>query len=168
MSEAVSEEALAERRARQRQEQEEIARREERGQNRIALTPSSIPVAQNQEFRVNINLATQEEISSLSLSISFDSRLARLKEVAKGGLLAQFGEEAPFLKSIDNSSGSCTIGFTSPVTGKGIRGAGVLATLIFEAQEKGEGLVSVADSTASTPSGKPLTFESTSSRLNVR
>jgi general secretion pathway protein D len=168
VSEAVSEEALAERRARQRAEQEEAPRREERGQNRIGLTPSNIPVAQNQEFRVNVNLATQEEISSLSLSISFDSRLAKLKEVAKGGLLAQFGEEAPFLKSIDNSSGSCTIGFSSPATGKGIRGVGVLATLIFEAQEKGEGLVSVTDSTASSSSGKPLAFESTPSRLNVR
>lgn len=168
VSEAVSEEALAERRARQRAEQEEIARREERGQNRIALTPSNIPVAQNQEFRVNVNLAAQEEISSLSLSISFDSRLAKLKEVAKGGLLAQFGEEAPFLKSIDNSSGSCTIGFSSPATGKGIKGVGVLVTLIFEAQAKGEGLVSVTDSTASSPSGKPLAFESTPSRLNVR
>jgi len=168
VSEAGSEEALAERRARQRAEQEEIARREERGQNRIALTPSNIPVAQNQEFRVNVNLAAQEEISSLSLSISFDSRLAKLKEVAKGGLLAQFGEEAPFLKSFDNSSGSCTIGFSSPATGKGIKGVGVLATLIFEAQAKGEGLVSVTDSTASSPSGKPLAFESTPSRLNVR
>jgi len=168
VSEAGSEEALAERRARQRAEQEEIARREERGQNRIALTPSNIPVAQNQEFRVNVNLAAQEEISSLSLSISFDSKLAKLKEVAKGGLLAQFGEEAPFLKSIDNSSGSCTIGFSSPATGKGIKGVGVLATLIFEAQAKGEGLVSVTDSTASSPSGKPLAFESTPSRLNVR
>jgi general secretion pathway protein D len=168
VSEAVSEEALAERRARQRQEQEETPRREERGQNRIGLTPSNITVAQNQEFRVNINLATQEEISSLSLSISFDSRLAKLKEVTKGGLLAQLGEEAPFLSSIDNSSSSCTIGFTSPATGRGIRGAGVLATLIFEAQEKGEGQISVTDSTASSPSGKLLAFESTTSRLNVR
>jgi general secretion pathway protein D len=168
VSEAVSEEALAEKTARQRAEQEEAPRREERGQNRIGLTPSNISVAQNQEFRVNINLASQEEISSLSLSISFDSRLAKLKEVAKGGLLAQFGEEAPFLKSIDNSSGSCTIGFSSPATGKGIRGAGVLATLIFEAQEKGEGLVSVAEFMASSSSGKALAFESTPSRLNVR
>jgi len=168
VSGAVSEEELAERRAKQKAALEEIASREGRSQNRVGLVPANISAPQNQEFRVNVNLAAQEEVSSLSLSISFDSRLAKLKEVTKGGLLAQLGEEAPFLKSIDNSSGSCTIGFSSPAAGKGIRGAGVFATLIFEAQEKGEGLVSVTEATASSYSGKPLTFESTPSRLTVR
>jgi len=170
VSGVVSDEALAERTARQRAEQAaEAARRAEGGgRNRIMLTPANIPATQNQEFRVNINLTAQEEISSLSLSISFDSSLARLKDIAKGSLLAQLGEEAPFLKNIDNSSGSCTIGFSSTATGKGIRGVGILATLIFEAQEKGEGLISVTDSTASAASGRPLTFESIPSRLAVR
>jgi general secretion pathway protein D len=170
VSGVISDEALAERGARQRAEQvAEAARRAEGGgRNRIMLTPANVAATQNQEFRVNINLTAQEEISSLSLSLSFDSSLARLKEVAKGGLLAQLGEEAPFLQNIDNSSGSCSIGFSSTATGKGIRGVGILATLIFEAQEKGEGLISVTDSTASAASGRPLTFESIPSRLRVR
>ncbi len=168
VSGAIPEQELIERRAKLGVEQEEAARRAERGQSRIFLTPASARVAQNQEFRVNLNLSTQGEIANMSLSISFDAQLLKLKDAVKGGFLGQLGAEVPFLKNIDNASGSCIIGFSSPEVGRGAKGTGVVATLIFEAQNMGEGAIAVTDASANTVAGETLSFETGEARVFVR
>jgi hypothetical protein len=72
------------------------------------------------------------------------------------------------LKNIDNSSGICTIGFSSPQPGRGIRGAGSLATLIFESVGPGEGIISVSGQNATSSRGQPVNFETSQARVFVR
>jgi len=92
----------------------------------------------------------------------------RLKEVIQGRFLSQLGENVPFLKNIDNSSGICILGFSNPVTGKGIRGTGSIATLVFESIGTGESLVLAAEISANDPSGRTVTFRGSESRIVVR
>ncbi len=160
------EEALAERRARQRADVEDMARRRE--QNRVFLTPANFEVPQNREFRVSVNARIQEDVSSMSLNISFDPASVKLKEVVKREFLNRLGKDVPFLKNIDNSSGICTIGFSSTDIGKGIKGTGSIATLIFQAVSKGESTVQVTSVTANKPTGQALMFETGQSRVVVR
>jgi general secretion pathway protein D len=160
------EEALAERRARQRTEVEDMARRRE--QNRVFLTPANFEVPQNREFRVSVNARIQEDISSMSLNISFDPASVKLKEVVKREFLNRLGKDVPFLKNIDNSSGVCTIGFSSTDIGKGIKGTGSIATLVFQAVSKGESTIQVTSVTANKPTGQTLMFETGQSRVVVR
>jgi general secretion pathway protein D len=160
------EEALAGRRARQTAEVEDMARRSE--QNQVFLTPANFEVPQNREFRVSVNARIQEDISSMSLNISFDPGLVQLKEVVKREFLNRLGMDVPFLKNIDNSSGACTIGFSSTEIGKGIKGTGSIATLVFQAVSKGESTVQVTSVSANKPTGQSLMFETGQSRVVVR
>lgn len=159
-------EELAERRARRRAELEETARR--RVQNMISLNPPDFQVPQNREFRISVNVRVQEEVSSMSLNISFNPGFLKLKEIIKREFLNRLGKDVPFLKNIDNSSGVCTIGFSSPEIDKGIKGAGSIATLIFQSVSKGESTVSVTSVSANMPTGQAVTFETRESRVVVR
>jgi len=160
------EEALAERRARRTAEVENMARRGE--QNQVFLTPANFEVPQNREFRISVNARIQEDISSMSLNISFDPGTVKLKEIVRREFLNRLGKDVPFLKNIDNSSGACTIGFSSTDIGKGIKGTGSIATLIFQAVNKGESTVQVTGVSANKPTGQTLMFETGQSRVVVR
>ncbi len=137
-------------------------------QNQVFLNPSSFEVPQGREFRISVNLRSGEEIGNMSISISFNSQVLSLKDVIKGGFIDQLGEAPPFLKNIDNESGACTIGFSSPEIGKGIKGTGRLATLIFESKGMGESMISVADVSANRPDGETLSFQTRDARVMVR
>jgi hypothetical protein len=104
----------------------------------------------------------------MSLNISFDPASVKLKEVIKREFLNRLGKDVPFLKNIDNSSGVCTIGFSSTDIGKGIKGTGSIATLIFQAVSKGESTVQVTSVSANKPTGQALMFETGQSRVVVR
>ncbi len=160
------EEALADRRARRTAEVEDMARRGE--QNQVFLTPANFEVPQNREFRVSVNARIQEDISSMSLDISFDPGSVQLKEVVRREFLNQLGKDVPFLENIDNSSGICTIGFSSTEIGRGIKGTGSIATLVFQAVSKGESTVQVTSVSANKPTGQTLMFETGQSRVVVR
>jgi hypothetical protein len=91
-----------------------------------------------------------------------------LKDVVKREFLNRLGNDVPFLKSIDNSSGTCTIGFSSTEIGKGLRGTGSLATLIFEPVGKGESIITVTSVSGNSPAGESLSFTTGQSRVIVR
>ena len=151
-----------------RERMEEERKREAAPQNQVFLNPSSFEVPQGREFRISVNLRSEEEIGNMSISISFNPQVLSLKDVLKGNFVNQLGEAPPFLKNIDNDSGACTIGFSSPEVGKGIRGTGRMATLVFESKGIGEGLISVADVSANGPGGESLSFQTRDARVVVR
>ena len=91
-----------------------------------------------------------------------------MNDVIKGALINQLGADVPFLKNIDNSSGVCTIGFSSPEIGRGLKGSGIIAILAFQPVTKGESIVSVTDINANDSGGRSLSFETGQSRVIVR
>ena len=105
-------------------------------------------------------------MGNLSMTVGFSGQVAKLKDVIEGGLVRQMGDKVPFLKSI--SEGSCTIGFSSPQMGRGFRGGGNLAVLIFEAAGAGETPVAVSGVSANGPTGQAVNFTSRDARVVVR
>lgn len=142
--------------------------REETPQNRIFLQPASFEVPQGREFRISVNLRSQEQITNMSLNINFNPGVLNLKEVVKGGFVDQLGKTPSFLQNIDGASGTCTIGFSSPEVSRGVRGTGRLATLVFEAKSEGESTVSIVGVNANAPGGRNIAFETRESRVVVR
>jgi len=140
----------------------------EPGKGFVVLNPASFEVPKGREFRVSVEIRSELEIGSMTVNIGFNPQLAKLKEITEGGLGRKVGEKAPFLSNIDNSSGGSTIGLSSPTPGRGIKGGGILAVLIFEALEPGEGVISVTGVTANGPSGQSIQFETNESQLTVR
>lgn len=147
---------------------EQAAAAERRGQNQVMLSPPNFEARQNRDVRLNVNLRLQEEVSNMSLNISFDPSVVRLKEIVRREFLNRLGQDAPFLENIDNSSGVCTIGFSSPDIGTGLRGTGTIAVLVFEPVEQGECIVSVSQVSANNPTGESVEFTTRQSRVVVR
>lgn len=104
----------------------------------------------------------------VNLTMSYNPLVLGIKSITDGGLGRSLGEGAPFLQTFDNASGTCTIGFNSPQPGKGVRGGGSLATLVFEAKAPGEAVISVSQVLVSDPMGQTLSFQTGQSRIRVR
>lgn len=138
------------------------------GQNQIFLNPPNFEVPQKREFRISVNIMAEQEIGTLSLNVGYDSSVLNIKSIEQGGIVGQLGTTTPFLSNFDNGSGSCTLGFSSPDPARGVRGAGNLAVLVFEAKAQGEAIVTVTGVTASSPTGKPVVFETQDAQIVVR
>jgi len=148
--------------------QEDLVRQQASRRALLSLVPSNFEVPEKREFRMNLNIRTEDEIGNFSSDISFNASILELKQVAVGGFVQQPGKEPSFLKNIDNSSGICTIGFTSLDMAKGYKGAGRVATLVFIAKAKGESTVSIANIVANSPTGQALSFNTQEARVRVR
>ena len=146
--------------------EEAEAEQEPRGDSQISLDPANFEVPQGREFRISVNVRSQQEIGNMSLSLSFSPQVAKLKDVIEGGFIRMTGAKIPFLKSI--AEGSCTIGFSSPQLNRGIRGGGNMAILVFDAVAQGETRIMVSSVSANSPSGQPINFTSRESRVVVR
>lgn len=138
------------------------------GQNRVSLSPSNFEITEGREVRVSVVVQSQAEISSMTLNLSFNPQVLNLKEIVKGSIANRLGQDVPFLQNIDNSSGTCTIGFSSTEVARGFQGAGRVATLVFEATAKGDSPLSFSGVTASDPRGRPIAFETPEGRVRVR
>jgi general secretion pathway protein D len=145
---------------------EEQEQEEDRGNAQISLDPANFEVPQGREFRISINVRSQQEIGNMSLSLSFSPQVAKLKDVIEGGFIRMPGAKIPFLKSI--AEGSCTIGFSSPQLNRGIRGGGNMAILVFDAVAQGETRITVTSVSANSPSGQAINFTARESRVVVR
>ncbi len=138
------------------------------GINAVFLTPASFEVPRQREFRVNLALRNESELSNLSLVLDFDPQVVQLKDVSQGGIVRQLGDKVPFLTNIDNSSGSCSVGFSAPSLGRGLKGGGVLAVLTFTAVSPGDTMIIVTNCVGSGPQGQSVPFDTGDARILVR
>ncbi|MEN6561286.1 MAG: secretin N-terminal domain-containing protein [Acidobacteriota bacterium] len=145
---------------------EEPAEPEDKGASGVYLSPASFEAPREREFRMNVELSSDQEIGNASLVLTFDPRILKLKDVLEGGGLRQLGENVPFLKSI--SGGTCTIGFSSPPGGRGFKGRGVLAVLVFTSVSQGQASLGFASASAGSPMGQAIVLETGEATVNIR
>ncbi len=145
---------------------EEPNRPEDAGGSAVYLSPASFEAPRDREFRMNVELASEEAIGNVSLVLTFDPRVLKLKDVLEGGALRQLGERVPFLKNI--SGGTCTIGFSSPPSGAGFKGRGVLAVLVFQSLEPGQTSLGFTSASAGSPMGRSVVLQTGEASVNIR
>jgi len=138
------------------------------GQNRVSLSPGNFEITEGREFRVSVVVQSSEEISSMTLNLSFNPQVLELKQVVQGSIATRLGQDVPFLQNIDNSSGTCTIGFSSTDVARGFKGSGRVASLVFESIAKGDSTLSFSSVTANGTTGAVIQFETPEGRVRVR
>jgi len=104
----------------------------------------------------------------MSLTINYNPQQLNLKDVTEGSMARQLGQKPAFLKNIDNNGGVCTIGFSSPEAGKGVKGNATLATLLFQTKNPGESMITVGSLSVISASGTAINLQTTQSRVVVR
>jgi len=137
--------------------------------NAITLSPASLEIPNGREFTIAVNVNSDQEIANLSLAVSYNPQLVTLKDVTEGGLSRTFGgERVPFLKNIDNATGACTLGFTSPRQGRGFKGSSTLAALRFESKAPGEVIITTTNVSAMAAAGGVVSLQPQTARVVIR
>ncbi|MBN1273093.1 MAG: hypothetical protein JXB26_12555 [Candidatus Aminicenantes bacterium] len=156
------------RRRREMRAQQQDREMPESAVNELSLSPRNFEIPAGREFRMSLNMRTQSKLGNMSLTISYNPNLIEIKDVTPGTLLQKLGANPPFLKNIDNSSGICTVGFSSPDTTIGLEGIGTLAIFQMLTKAQGEGTVALTAITGYDNRGRIVEFQKREAQIRVR
>jgi hypothetical protein len=110
-------------------------------------------------YTVPISITGASRISTVSLTVTFNPAVVRVRTVQEGGFMRSGGANATFTQQADPSGGRIDIAILRTGDTTGVAGTGVLAARIFDAIAPGPANLSVTG-TATAPGGAqlPLTF----------
>ena len=134
----------------------------------IIITPSGT------EFRVAggpyiapLSITNASRLSTLSVTISFNPAVLRVRTVQEGTFMGQGGTRSSFNQRIDAVAGRVDIVVTRTGDQVGASGAGLLASLMFDAIGPGNSLIQVSG-VATAPDGSPLPLQFSPVTVTVR
>jgi hypothetical protein len=117
------------------------------------------------EFRVNagpytvpISITGASQISSVSLTVTYNPAVLRIMAAQEGTFLRAGGVAAVFNQQPDPAGGRLDIAIIRPNDLTGVAGTGLLTALMFEAIAPGQANLAVTGS-ASGPNGAPVTLQ---------
>jgi general secretion pathway protein D len=118
-------------------------------------------------YTVPITIAGAQRLSTVSLSITYNPSVLRVRSVQPGTFLAQGGVTPTFTHQIDPSVGRVDLTALRPGDQVGATGTGLLATLIFEAIAPGQSPITPTG-VASTPEQGNVGLQLVSAAVTVR
>jgi general secretion pathway protein D len=124
---------------------------------RVAGGPYTVPVSINNASRISL----------VSLSVTYNPNVLRVRTVQDGTFMRQGGATATFTPRIDAASGRVDIAIARSGDQTGASGAGLLAALIFDAIGPGSSIIQVAG-VASAPDGGPAPLQFSPVTVTVR
>ena len=109
-------------------------------------------------YTVPISIAGASRVSNLSLTITFNPAVLRVRTVQEGSFMRSGGIQAAFTQQVDASAGRIDIAIIRPGDTTGVAGTGLLAAVLFDAIMPGAANVAVTGS-GSLPGGGALTLQ---------
>jgi hypothetical protein len=123
----------------------------------VAGGPYTVPVSINNAARVSV----------MTLTITFNPKVLRVRNVQDGTFMRQGGVATTFTPQIDAATGRVDIAITRTGDQVGASGAGLLAALLFDAVGPGNAIVT-ASGVASTPEGAAIPLQFSPVTVTVR
>jgi general secretion pathway protein D len=124
-----------------------------------------ILVSVPQEFRVGagpytvpISITGASQISSVSLTVTYNPSVLRVRVAQEGPFLRSGGVQASFTQQGDPSAGRLDLAIVRPGDVTGVAGTGLVAALLFETVGPGTANLAVNGS-ASAPGGTPVVLQ---------
>jgi general secretion pathway protein D len=124
---------------------------------RLAGGPYTVPLSINNAQRVSV----------MTLTITYNPNVLRVRTVQDGTFMRQGGATATFTPRIDAAAGRVDIAITRTNDQVGASGTGLLGALIFDAIGPGSSIIQVAG-VASTPEGGPVNLQFSPVAVTVR
>ena len=117
-----------------------------------AQTPATVLVSPpGTEFRtgggpylVPISISNASRLSTVSISLSYNPAVLRVRTVQEGNLMRQGGAQAAFTQKIDAAAGRVDIAVVRPGDVLGASGTGVVGAVLFEAIGAGQSPLSLS------------------------
>ena len=134
---------------------------------RITLSPPSEMRVGSGPYTVPISVAGASRLSTLTLSITYNPALVRVRTVQEGTFMRQGGVTPAFSQQIDDKSGRIDIVITRPGDQTGASTAGLLAALLVEPLTAGTGSLALSGS-ATVPGGSPAALQFVPAGITIR
>ena len=139
-----------------------------------AASVAQVTIAAPQEFRtaggpytVPLAVANASRLSTITLTVTFNPAVLRVRNVQEGTFMRQGGVVASFTPRIDIGAGRVDIAVTRSGDQAGASGSGLLAALLFDAVGPGNSLIQVSG-VASNPEGGALPLQFSPVSVTVR
>jgi general secretion pathway protein D len=134
----------------------------------VIITPA------DREFRIAggpyiapISINNASRISTMSLTVTFNPSVVRVRNVQEGTFLRQGGATVSFTPKIDAIAGRVDITVTRVGDQVGASGAGLIASLLFDGVTTGSSTITVSG-VATAPDGTPIPLQFSPVTVNVR
>jgi general secretion pathway protein D len=124
---------------------------------RLGAPPYTAPLSVNNASRLSV----------LTLTITYNPAVLRVRTVQEGSFMTQGGVKAGFSQRIDAAAGRVDIAITRTGDQTGASGTGLLAALLFDAVGQGGSLIQVTG-VASAPDGSAIPLQFSSTTVTVR
>ena len=113
-------------------------------------------------YTVPISVSNASRLSTVSLTVTYNPAVVRVRAVQEGGFMRQGGVSAQFTQNVDAAAGRLDIALARSADQTGASGVGLLSAVLFDAIAPGAANISVAGS-AGAPGGAavPLQFAPT-------
>jgi hypothetical protein len=118
-------------------------------------------------YTVPLTINNASRLSTLTLTVTFNPSVLRVRNVQDGTFMRQGGVTATFTPRIDMATGRVDIAIVRSGDQAGASGAGLLAALQFDPVNPGNSLIQVSG-VASTPEGGPLPLQFSPVSVTVR
>jgi hypothetical protein len=106
-------------------------------------------------YTVPISIVNATRIVTITLTVTFDPALLKVRSVAEGSFMRVGGASATFAQQISGSGGRVDITITRGTDAIGASGTGLLAVLMFDPVAPGSTAMSVSGS-ATGPGGTAM------------
>jgi general secretion pathway protein D len=134
---------------------------------RITLSPPSEMRVGSGPYTVPISVAGASRISTITLSITYNPALIRVRNVQEGTFMRQSGVTPVFNAQIDDKSGRIDVVVTRPGDKTGASTSGLLAALLIEPLVAGTGSLGLSGS-ATIPGGGSVSLQFLPAGITVR
>jgi hypothetical protein len=118
-------------------------------------------------YTIPISISNATRVSTLTLSVTYNPALVRVRTVQEGTFMRQGGISASFNSQIDEKSGRIDIVITRLGDKTGASAAGLLAALLVEPVAAGTGSLGLSGS-ASVPGGGTTALQFMPAGITVR
>jgi general secretion pathway protein D len=125
-----------------------------------AFTPAQAQLAVGGTISINFVVSSANDLFSSPVNFTFDPKVVRLADVARGPVMASDGVVPAFSKNIQNDSGTAAIGLTRMFGKPGVNGNGTLVTLVFQAVAPGTTTVAAPQVTMRDSKGSVIPLQS--------
>jgi hypothetical protein len=109
-------------------------------------------------YTVPVSITGASQVSSLSLTVTFNPAALRVRTVQEGSFMRTGGVPATFTQQVDAATGRVDIAIVRTGDATGVAGTGLLAAVLFDAVGGGPANLTVTGA-ATGPRGAPVPLQ---------
>jgi general secretion pathway protein D len=116
---------------------------------------------------VPISVTNSPRVSTLTVTLTYDPAVLKVRSVQEGSFMRQGGVSAQFTRQVDPTAGRVDVSIVRNSDVVGASGSGLVAAVLFDPVAPGASAIG-ASGAASGPGGAPVTVAVTPTRVTVK